>query len=134
MMQVCPSCRTIKPARTKCQKCQPVQQRAYDERRGSRQERGYDAEWYRFRNWLIATYDLAFCGDRPPQAPPTTDSQCQREGRLTPGDDMDHIAAITGRTDRRRLDPANCQWLCDRAPNYCHSRKRGREAHHGGAG
>ena len=102
---------------------------SYDKQRGTRSQRGYDQAWVRWRADVLSTYSLVLCGDRPPDAPPTEDSYCQREGRLTPGDDLDHIQPIAGKEDARRLDTSNVQLLCDRWPNYCHSRKRGRERH-----
>jgi 5-methylcytosine-specific restriction endonuclease McrA len=72
---------------------------------------------------VLHTYELIFCGDRPPQAPPTTDSQCQRDGIRRLGEDLDHIVPMDGPDDPRRLDASNTQWLCTR----CHAAKTRRD-------
>lgn len=126
-LSVCPTCKALVLGR--CAGCARARQAWYDKGRGSRHERGYDAEWYRWRAWAIQRYDLVLCGDRPPGAPQTQDSLCVQQGVVQVGDDLDHIRPISGPRDTLRLDSANVQLLCDREPNYCHSRKRGREAH-----
>lgn len=108
---------------------------AYDDRRGTSTERGYDANWERFRTWhqdecfRLEVPLAGFCGSRLPGAPETEDSICAQQGLLTPARVLDHIDPITGKSDPRRLDPTNTQWLCDgqSGGRGCHDRKRQRE-------
>lgn len=128
-MRICSAPGCPEPTRQgRCVKCAKAKQQQYETARGTRQERGYDTAWYRWRAYVLSTYDLAFCGDRPPMAPTTTDSLCQQQGLDISGDDLDHIQPIVGKQDTRRLDPSNVQFLCDKAPNFCHSKKRQRES------
>jgi 5-methylcytosine-specific restriction endonuclease McrA len=109
-----------------------AQQKAYDDRRGTRHERGYGAAWdaYRldFMNALVTLDIPLWCGARLPGTPPTTDSQCAAEGRMTYGRVVDHIVPVKGATDPRFYDRTNLQLLCDGATGRgCHDRKRQRE-------
>ena len=97
-----------------------------DRGRGSAAARGYDRRWRAYRASFLARYPL--CGHRPPDAPPTEDSVCQRERRVVAATVVDHIAPVRGREDPRFYDAANHQALCD----LCHNRKRQREAAEGG--
>jgi hypothetical protein len=111
-----------------CPTCKEQKAKAYDAIRGTRSARGYDRTWEQWRAATLRQYGLRLCGDRPPHAPATGDSVCQATGYTQIGDDLDHIIPITGLHDTRRLDASNVQFLCDRAPNFCHSRKRQRES------
>ena len=127
-MRLCGHCKGLHERGEPCS-CRTPRQRTYDVQRGTRQARGYDAEWYRWRARVLQDYDMSLCGDRPPQAPATTDSLCLQQGLARKGDDLDHISPITDKADPRRLDESNVQLLCDGPPNHCHSVKRQRESH-----
>lgn len=58
------------------------------------------------------------CGDRPPSAPQTTDSDCQQAGRVEPAVAVDHIIPHRGNRDLF-LAESNRQSLCA----LCHGRK-----------
>ena len=49
--------------------------------------------------------------------------ECERRGRVTAAQCVDHIVPFNGLTDPLRLDSANLQSLC----KPCHSRKTSRE-------
>lgn len=118
----CPRCRELTPS--PCPRCTPARTQEYSRRRGTRQERGYDHVWTRWRAGVIERHALAFCGDRPPSAPLTNDSLCRLAGlEFIDGRDLDHIVPIVGLHDPRRLDESNVQLLCFR----CHEVKRQRE-------
>lgn len=74
-----------------------------DERRGSRQERGYDAEWDRLR----ARYRRHING---------LCEECQRRGIVAVCDVIDHIIPVRDAPDRR-LDWKNLQGLCNHHHN-----------------
>ena len=65
--------------------------------RGSRQERGYDAQWERFRSWFLAQHPL--CQD------------CEAAGRTTVADQVHHMRPIAV-APQLRLVEANCVPLC----------------------
>lgn len=97
-------------------------QQTHDQQRGTASSRGYDARWAKWRRWVIGEYKLVFCGDRPTGAPMTNHSRCllahpARIYRI--GEQLDHIDAIEGPDDSRRLDVTNVQFLC----RTCHQRK-----------
>ena len=54
--------------------------RLYDDRRGSPSKRGYDAVWTKFRAWYLANNPLCV--------------MCQKEGRLTPANEVHHIKPL----------------------------------------
>jgi len=66
--------------------------------RGSRQERGYDAEWSK----LAAEYKKAVKGQC---------EECRRRGYLTPADVVDHMVPVADDPERR-LDRSNLDALC----------------------
>lgn len=81
--------------------------------RGSRQSRGYGAEWERLRARILERDD-GLC------------QPCLRAGRPTPGNQVDHVVPKSqGGTD----DPANLQAICD----ACHREKTARESRGGGS-
>jgi 5-methylcytosine-specific restriction endonuclease McrA len=86
----------------------------------SRQARGYDAWWLRVSAAHLRRYPL--CGDRPPEAPATTDSVCLAEGRAVQATTTDHIRPHRG-DDVLRRAVWNRQSLCQR----CHGIKSARE-------
>lgn len=76
--------------------------------RESAARRGYDSRWRRARRLYLSRHPLCV--------------ECERRGRLTPADTVDHVVPHKG--DPVLLwDEANWQALC--AP--CHSRKTARE-------
>jgi 5-methylcytosine-specific restriction endonuclease McrA len=79
------------------------------------------ARWLRVRARVLRQHPL--CGDRPPGAPDTTDSECRAAGRLTPGHAVDHIVPHHGLKDPRMWSEKNYQVLCAR----CHGAKGRRE-------
>ena len=128
-MRICTEPGCPSPTRKgRCSRHAKAKVQAYDRQRGTASERGYGADWSRWRKATLRDYDLSLCGDRPPMAPATDDSLCLKQGMLRPGNDLDHIQPITGKDDPRRFDPSNVQFLCDSEPNFCHSRKRQRES------
>lgn len=79
----------------------PALKAARVERRGTSAERGYDAEWTRFRGSVIADHPIC--------------ELCWRfDKRATPTQEVDHVIPITGPDDPLRLDPADCRGLCRR--------------------
>jgi len=84
---------------------------SYDFRRGSRQSRGYDAQWLAFRPTILER-DSHLC------------QECARQGIIKAGNEVDHIIPII-EAPERRLDPTNTETLCK--PH--HSQKTYRENH-----
>ena len=72
--------------------------------------RGYDGDWRRLRLAHLAAHPQ--CDD------------CRRSGRLTPATQVHHIERFVGLNDPRRLDPRNCQSICE----PCHLRQSARQA------
>jgi 5-methylcytosine-specific restriction protein A len=124
-MAICttPGCPTV-VERGRCQACQRVKQRLWDDQRGSATARGYGKDWQYWRRMALIEHTLVWCGDRPTMAPQTEDSGCRTAGRQRLGKELDHIAPISGRDDPRRFDPSNVQLLCP----PCHAGKRSRES------
>ena len=117
---------------------QQALQRRYDERRGSRIERGYDEHHERLRVICFQRDDwrCRACGWEPdvvrecrladidvPPAEVVLDEL--RRAKLAGERHLhgDHIVPIEGRNDPRRLDLDNMQTLCD----TCHRRKTMKE-------
>jgi 5-methylcytosine-specific restriction enzyme A len=92
-----------------CLKHLQQRQRNTDKRRGSANQRGYDADWRRLRDWHITNKPLC--------------EICLLGGRVTGADHVDHIEPFHGKNDPLRLDPKNLQSLC----KSCHSRKTVKE-------
>ncbi|MBI1207493.1 MAG: HNH endonuclease [Azospirillum sp.] len=93
-------CGTLVPAGKPCPRCS----RERDLARGSRQQRGYDADWQRFRAAFLRQHPI-----------------CSTPDCGAPATDVDHIKALRDRG--ARLDPANCRPFC----HPCHSRRTGRD-------
>lgn len=83
--------------------------------RGTTAQRGYDAEWRKFRAWFASVVP-PICGDKLGGS--ETQFAC---GQAFPGNKMhlDHLEAIDGISDPRRLDETNCAWRC----LWCHAKK-----------
>lgn len=82
--------------------------RADDERRGSSAARGYGKRWRLLRARYLAQHPNC--------------AECDRQGKLTPAEVVDHITPHRG--DQNLLyDPDNLQSLCKR----CHDEKTARE-------
>ena len=79
----------------------------WKDRRGTRQERGYGADWQAVRQAVIAR-DMGLC------------QPCQREGRVTPFAEVDHI---TPKHQGGENTVANAECVC----KPCHRRKTARE-------
>jgi 5-methylcytosine-specific restriction enzyme A len=125
-LRACSRCHVL-VERGACPTCTNPEREAYDHRRGTSTFRGYGSRWERWRAAAIRRYRLVLCGDRPPQAPTTTDSRCRALGRVELGNQLDHITPISGPSDLRLFDAANVQYLC----RQCHGAKSGREARPG---
>jgi len=68
-----------------------------DIHRGKTAARGYGKDWQRLRSWVLAGEPLC--------------RHCQRDGRLTPAEELHHDQPVKDRPDLR-LDPANLVPLC----------------------
>lgn len=89
-----------------CSRCGPVRaaaELAYDERRGTAAQRGYDGLWQRARRVKLAEQPLC--------------EECLRQGRVRAATLVDHIVPMAD--GGARLDPDNWQSLCDE----CHTVK-----------
>jgi 5-methylcytosine-specific restriction enzyme A len=75
--------------------------------------RGYDAAWRRLRLAHLAAHP--FC------------VQCQQRGRVTAATEVHHIRRFIGLDDPLRLDPGNCESICE----PCHQRESARQANGG---
>jgi len=73
-----------------------------DKQRGSAASRGYGADWTRFRNAYLKRNPLC--------------AECEKEGRVVIAEELHHLVPIAV-DPSRRLDPTNCDGLCER----CHS-------------
>ncbi len=114
-----------------CSEHKGKRERAYDQHRGSRHERGYDHVWYEWLARYRAGYDL----DATTQAgvdqllARNRCASCWASGiRTTHGLEFDHITPLSA--GGRRLDPANVQPLC----GACHRRKTAGERRQAGWG
>jgi 5-methylcytosine-specific restriction protein A len=76
--------------------------RAYDERRGTSSERGYDERWRRYSRGFLAMHPIC------------STLECNQPSAHT-----DHIKAVSGPDDPLFWDATNHQPLC----HSCHSRK-----------
>src|SRR3954468_22396623 len=100
-----------------CEVHQPIAQRAFDQRRGSAEERGYDRAWKKVAQHR-RNLDFYLCQD------------CLAHGRLITSNLVDHIIPIHVRPDWR-LVIDNTQVLC----TICHGRKSGEDlVRYGGRG
>jgi 5-methylcytosine-specific restriction endonuclease McrA len=84
----------------------------YDRQRGTAAQRGYDATWKKLRDWFLRQPENVVCA-----------CGC---GRLS--ECVDHIEAIAGPADPKRLDIENLQAMTE----SCHRSKTAR--HNGGVG
>lgn len=80
----------------RCEAHQKAAHRTDREARGSAAERGYDAQWTRFRNWYIRQYPLC--------------RECEKQGRVTATEIVDHIIPLAQGGDK--YDERNLQPLC----------------------
>jgi 5-methylcytosine-specific restriction enzyme A len=81
----------------------------YDDVRGGASQRGYDWAWAKLRTRWLKQHPLC--------------AECERNGRLTPATEVDHIIPIR-KAPERRLDDTNLQSLC----HPCHAAKTARES------
>lgn len=85
------------------------QRKRYDQQRGTRQERGYDDEWYKVTRPRILLRDLY---------------QCQQCGRFVGMKKRDaHVDHIKAKAEGGSDEDSNLQTLCE----SCHSRKTVRQ-------
>lgn len=86
-----------------CDACGPLRRQRqvdYDQRRGTRQQRGYGSEWQRIRAAFLLAHPL--CAD------------CEEQGRTTAANEVHHVVALrNGGTH----DEVNLRALC----KPCHS-------------
>lgn len=113
-----PNCVALVDDTSMCPAHRQQHQRAYDQHRGSRSSRGYDAAWYR---WLAA-YKLAQDVQDPEQRATEIErrnkcASCGATQRL----EFDHITPLSA--GGQRLSTANVQPLC----HACHLSKTNRE-------
>lgn len=102
-----------------CAQCKARRADAYDQRRGTAWERGYDAQWRALRSWWIENHPICV--------------ECEKRGIIRAAEHVDHIKPFDGLNDLKRLDIDNLQSLCQ----SCHSKKTAREDGgygHGGRG
>lgn len=81
--------------------------RTTDERRGSREQRGYTWRWRKYRAWFLNHHPV-----------------CVAEGCGRPAEHVDHIKRINGQNDPLFWKASNHQPLCA----SCHSRKTATES------
>lgn len=115
LTQGCPNVGT-KEGRGYCQPCA----RRRDQRRGSRQERGYSERWLRASERFRAQHPI--CGERQDGELYPEHSRCVRENIVTQATEVDHIVAHRG-NKALFWNRANWQSLC----HPCHSTKTARE-------
>lgn len=91
-----------------------VKQRQDQQQRGTAAARGYTARWARYSHWYRQQHPLCVT--------------CEREGRTTRAQHVDHIRPVDGPSDPLFWDHTNHQSQC----HTCHSRKT--VLHDGGFG
>lgn len=98
-----PGCNELTASRY-CPMHQPAEYtdtaRAYDARRGSAAQRGYDARWNRFSKRYLAHPDHQFCALH-------ISARCAGRAQC-----VDHIRPLAGPDDPGRFDPENLQPAC----------------------
>jgi 5-methylcytosine-specific restriction enzyme A len=95
----CPGCRKLTTGPGRCPACRTEAARSDYERRGSRESRGYGADWQRVRDAYVREHPV-----------------CE-ECRDAPTREVHHVVPV--RVDpSRRLDATNLRALC----KGCHSR------------
>lgn len=92
--------------------------RRYDAERGTAHERGYTARWRRARARYLWEHPLCV--------------ECEREGRVEPARDVDHIIPVSGPNDPLFWDESNWQGLCHSHHSTKTAKQDGRWAGRGG--
>lgn len=82
-----------------------VERIKYDNERGTAASRGYDSRWQRYSKQYRLNNPLCV--------------MCEKEGRLTLADCVDHITPVNGPNDPLFYEVSNHQSLC----NKCHNVK-----------
>jgi 5-methylcytosine-specific restriction endonuclease McrA len=110
LLRACSGC-SEPTVKSPCDNCS----RSREQRRGSRQERGYTEDWLRDAALFRKFYP--FCGMRPNGESPVM-SKCHDEGRVTPAFQTDHVVPHRGTPalfmdrSKRVKDQPNWQSLC----------------------
>jgi len=87
-----------------------VEQRIkYDNERGTAHSRGYSSRWTKYSKQYRINHPLCV--------------MCEKEGKLTVAECVDHIEAVSGPEDKKFWLESNHQSLC----NSCHSAKTAKE-------
>lgn len=92
-----------------CKEHEKLEIQKYEQSRLSSTQRGYDKTWSRYRKAFLSRNPLCI--------------ECEKQGRLTPATDVDHIKPVTGPNDPGFWDEKNLRSLC----HECHSRKHAKE-------
>lgn len=98
-----------------------VHQRAYERRRPSARERGYDSRWAAASRAFRARHPL--CGMLANGDVDVVNSWCAKEGRTTPAECVQHIVPHSGPNDPLLWDETN--WLASCL--QCNNRRRATE-------
>ena len=95
------------PSLVKHGRC-PAHEKAYDQRRGTAQERGYTYEWAKYSKAWLRAHPL--CGMRLDGKRHAEHSACTKAGRRVAAQCTDHIKAVA--QGGAMFDAANHQSLC----------------------
>lgn len=88
-----------------------VREKLYDNERGSSAQRGYDADWKRFRKRFLSKPEHAFCED----------CKEKRQPRMVPSTEVHHVKKVAEYPELRLVE-SNCRGLC----KECHSARTAR--------
>jgi 5-methylcytosine-specific restriction enzyme A len=83
------------PGGSYCTDHQRAKWQALDRDRGSSSQRGYSADWQRFRRWFLSQPEHVMCED------------CRR----VPSVEVHHVLKVKDRPDLRLVE-SNCRGLC----------------------
>jgi 5-methylcytosine-specific restriction protein A len=104
----CPRCRRRLTRESVCEVCVKQKPMRVRENRPNSRQRGYDAEWERFRAWFVNEHPL--CED------------CLDEGRTEPTVEVHHIRKLRDYPEGK-CDENNCRGLCK--PHHSRRTRRG---------
>lgn len=103
----------------------PTHARAYDLRRGTAQQRGYDGTWAAYSKAFRQRFPL--CGMKADGTWDRVNSWCANDDQLVPAQCVQHIVPFDprqGQADPRFWDKSNHLASCQR----CNNRRRAQEA------